>query len=90
MVEAAQDEIRTASPRAAILVGAAFVERHLEYLLRARMTPVAETQVLAELMNLVIAAALAEPSWERDLVRPAAINARWRQLALAPHHRTAA
>jgi len=54
------------------------------------MTPVAETQVLAELMNLVIAAALAEPSRERDLMRPAAINTRRRQLALPPHHRTAA
>ena len=52
---------------------------HMEpSLIEHRMAPIAQTQVLAELMNLVIAAALAEPSRECDLMWPTAINARWR------------
>jgi hypothetical protein len=37
-VSAAWDEIETASPRAGTLVAAAFVENHLEHLLRSKMT----------------------------------------------------
>jgi len=44
---------------------------------------------LAELVNLVVAAAFTEPRRQHHLVGPAAINAGWRQLALAPHCQTA-
>ena len=48
----------------------------------------AERQILAELVNLIVAAAFTEPRRQDDLMGPATINARWRRLALAAHFRT--
>jgi hypothetical protein len=42
------------------------------------MTSGAECQILAELMNLFVAAAFTEPRRQNDLMRPASINGRWR------------
>ena len=51
--------------------------------------PAAYRQILAELVNLLVpAAALPEPRRQDDLMGPAPVNARWRQLALAAHLRT--
>ncbi len=50
----------------------------------------AEREVVAEIVNLLVAAVLAKPSGQRDLMRPAAINAARRQLALPAHARTVA
>ena len=55
-----------------------------------RVASRAERQVSTELVYLVVAAPLAEPRRHHDLVRPAAVNSRRRQLAFAPHARTAA
>ena len=50
----------------------------------------AQRQILAELMNLVVADALAGACRQHHLVRPIPVNGRRRQLALAAHRRTAA
>ena len=50
----------------------------------------AESSNLTELVNLLVAATLAKARQQRDLMRPAAINAGRRQLALPAHARTAA
>ena len=54
------------------------------------MTSRAKRQILAELVNLFVAATFATPRRQNDLVRPAPINCRWRQLALPTHYQTAA
>ena len=50
----------------------------------------AESQIITELVNLLVAAVLAKPSGQRDLMRPAAVNAGRRQVALPAHARTVA
>ena len=50
----------------------------------------AESQIVAEIVNLLVAAALAKPGGQRDLMRPPGVNAGRRQLALPAHARTAA
>ena len=45
----------------------------------------AECQVLAEIIDLPVAAPLAETSRERDLVRPTTVNGQRRQLDLPSH-----
>jgi hypothetical protein len=55
-----------------------------------RVTSRAERQVSTELVYLVVAVALANARRQHDLVRPAAVNRRRRQLASATHARTAA
>jgi|SRR5271170_1591868 len=52
------------------------------------MAPRTQRHVLAEIVNLIVAAAFTEAAWQRDLVRPAPVNSRWRQLALAAHFQT--
>ena len=54
------------------------------------MTSGAERQILAELVNLFVAATFTTPRRQNYLVRPASINCRWRQLALPTHFQTAA
>jgi len=54
------------------------------------MTSRAKRQILAELVNLFVAATFATPRRQNDLVRPAPINCRWRQLALPTHFQIAA
>ena len=53
------------------------------------MTTAAECEISAELMNLVVTAALTSARRQYDLVRPIPINGRWRQLALPAHVRNA-
>jgi hypothetical protein len=55
-----------------------------------RVTSVAERHVLAELVNLFVAAAFTQTRGQHNLVWPAEVNGGWRQLALASHPRTAA
>ena len=54
------------------------------------MTSRAKSQILAELVNLFVVATFATPRRQNDLMRPAQINCRWRQLALPTHFQTAA
>ena len=54
------------------------------------MTSRAKRQIFAELVNLFVAATFATPRRQNDLVRPAPINCRWRQLALPTHFQIAA
>jgi hypothetical protein len=54
------------------------------------MTSSAKRQILAELMNLFVAATFTTPGRQNYLMRPAPINCRWRQFALPTHFQTAA
>jgi len=54
------------------------------------MTSRAKRQILAELVNLFVAATFTTPRRQNYLVRPTPINCRRRQLALATHFQTAA
>jgi len=55
------------------------------------VSPAAYRQAFAELVDLLVAvAAYTELRWQRDLMRPATVNSRWRQLALAAHLQTPA
>jgi hypothetical protein len=47
--------------------------------------PAAYRQILAKLVNLLVPVAALTARWEGDLMGPAPVNARWRQLALAAH-----
>ena len=53
------------------------------FLVEHRMATQAQRQILAEVVNLVVAAALAQFRRQCDLIWPTAINGRWRQLALS-------
>ena len=54
------------------------------------MTSSAKRQILAELVNLFVAATFTASRQQNYLVRPAPINCRRRQLALPTHFQTAA
>src|SRR6202040_4249523 len=54
------------------------------------VTSGAKRQILAELVNLFVAATFTTPRRQNYLVRPAPINCRRRQLALPTHFQTAA
>ena len=54
------------------------------------MTSRAKRQILAELVNLFVAATFTALRRQNYLVRPAPINCCWRQLALPTHFQTAA
>jgi hypothetical protein len=54
-----------------------------------RMTTRTQRQVSAELVYLVVAAALVHSRWQHDLMRPITINCSRRQFAFAPHVQTA-
>jgi hypothetical protein len=59
-------------------------------LVEHRMTSRAKRKILAELVNLSVAATFTAPRRQNYLVRPAPINCCWRQLALPTHFQTAA
>ena len=50
----------------------------------------AEREVLAELVNHLVASAFTQARRQDDLMGPTTVNGRRRQLAFAPHFRTAA
>ena len=50
----------------------------------------AKREVLAELVNHLVATAFTQARRQNDLMGPAPVNGRRRQLAFAPHVRTAA